>query len=209
MTVSVENGSGPSVQESVSLVAMARPKEFERQKALEAAIEVFRTHGYTGASAELLTNAMKIGRQSLYDTFGDKWKLYIAAVDHYSATERDAHLTALNSGQRAFDGVIEMIERVVKEASTACLGVASINEFGCISDELNAVRGASAIALSEALSARLSDAKIEGDLSPEFDVAITTSFLMASIAGIRLAARGGAGRSHIRHLADSVIDAIS
>jgi AcrR family transcriptional regulator len=209
MAISVQNGSGPNVQESISVVDMARPKQFDRQKALEAAIEVFRTHGYAGASAELLTSGMKIGRQSLYNTFGDKWQLYIAAVDHYSATERDAHLVALHSGQRAFDGVIEMIERVVEEASAACLGVASINEFGCMNDELNAVRGASAMALRQALSARLSAAKLEGDLSPEFDIATITSFLLASIAGIRLAAHGGADGSHIRHLADSVIDAIS
>lgn len=31
----------------------------------------------------MLVGAMKIGRQSLYDTFGDKWKLYQRAVDRY------------------------------------------------------------------------------------------------------------------------------
>jgi TetR/AcrR family transcriptional repressor of nem operon len=56
---------------------MARPKEFVEEQALDAAIEVFREHGFEGTSAEMLVRAMRIGRQSLYDTFGDKWEIYL------------------------------------------------------------------------------------------------------------------------------------
>ncbi|OWJ59872.1 TetR/AcrR family transcriptional regulator, partial [Inquilinus limosus] len=48
---------------------MARPKEFDSEKALDAAIEVFREHGFDGTSTDMLVRAMGIGRQSLYDTF--------------------------------------------------------------------------------------------------------------------------------------------
>ncbi len=58
---------------------MARPKEFDSDKALNTAIGVFSEHGFEGTSAGMLTDAMKIGRQSLYDTFGDKWQLYCAS----------------------------------------------------------------------------------------------------------------------------------
>jgi TetR/AcrR family transcriptional regulator, transcriptional repressor for nem operon len=56
---------------------MARPKEFVEEQALDAAIEVFREHGFEGTSAEMVVRAMRIGRQSLYDTFGDKWEIYL------------------------------------------------------------------------------------------------------------------------------------
>ena len=62
---------------------MARIKEFDRDKALDAAVGVFREHGFEGTSTEMLVRAMKIGRQSLYDTFGDKWRLYRTAVRRY------------------------------------------------------------------------------------------------------------------------------
>ena len=48
---------------------MARPKEFVEEQALDAAIDVFREHGFEGTSAEMLVRALRIGRQSLYDTF--------------------------------------------------------------------------------------------------------------------------------------------
>src|SRR5580700_7979484 len=59
---------------------MARPKAFVEEQALDAAIDVFREHGFEGTSAELLVRALRIGRQSLYDTFGDKWQIYLASV---------------------------------------------------------------------------------------------------------------------------------
>jgi len=58
--------------------SMARPKAFIEEQALDAAINVFREHGFEGTSAEMLVRALKIGRQSLYDTFGDKWKIFFA-----------------------------------------------------------------------------------------------------------------------------------
>src|ERR1700761_5248711 len=87
---------------------MARPREFDVDAALDGAIGVFGEHGFEGASAERLVNAMGIGRQSLYDTFGDKWRLYRAAVRRYGMGECSAHFDALRSGVRAIDGIEAM-----------------------------------------------------------------------------------------------------
>ena len=56
---------------------MARPKEFDRDSALQKAVDVFCDRGYDGTSTEELLRAMDISRQSLYDTFGDKRQLYL------------------------------------------------------------------------------------------------------------------------------------
>ncbi|MCP3997875.1 MAG: TetR/AcrR family transcriptional regulator, partial [bacterium] len=49
-----------------------RPKTFDRDQALEAAHELCWRQGYTVTAIGDLTEQMGIGRQSLYDTFGDK-----------------------------------------------------------------------------------------------------------------------------------------
>src|SRR6202166_2628716 len=90
---------------------MARPREFDAEQALDAAISVFREHGYEGSSAQLLVDAMGIGRQSLYATFGDKWQLYRSAVRRYGMGECAAHFVALRSGVRALDGIDAMLRR--------------------------------------------------------------------------------------------------
>ena len=50
---------------------MVRPKEFDRDAAVERAMSVFWSKGYASTSTDDLLQAMQIGRQSMYDTFGD------------------------------------------------------------------------------------------------------------------------------------------
>jgi AcrR family transcriptional regulator len=64
---------------------MARPREFDRDEAVRLAIDVFREKGFEGTSTDDLLCAMGIGRQSMYDTFGDKRGLYIEALRRYNA----------------------------------------------------------------------------------------------------------------------------
>src|SRR5215208_4537603 len=66
---------------------MARHKEFDREEALQRAMEVFWSRGYEAASVGDLVKHMGINRQSLYDTFGDKHTLYLAALDRYREVE--------------------------------------------------------------------------------------------------------------------------
>ena len=60
---------------------MARHKEFDRDEALHKAIEVFWARGYNATSIQDLVEHMRINRQSIYDTFGDKHALYLESLD--------------------------------------------------------------------------------------------------------------------------------
>jgi AcrR family transcriptional regulator len=118
---------------------MARPREFDAELALDAAISVFREHGYEGTSAQMLVDAMGIGRQSLYAAFGDKWQLYCSAARRYGMGECAVHFDALRSGPRAIDGIYAMLRRVVETADQPCLGVSSIYEFGASRPDLKEI----------------------------------------------------------------------
>lgn len=190
------------------VLAMARPREFDADTALDAAIGVFREHGFEGTSAQMLVDAMRIGRQSLYDSFGDKWQLYRTAVRRYGDAERAAHLKALGSGPRAIDGIEAMLRRVVDTASQPCLGTGSICEFGTSRMDLTDERMPLARALRAAISARVGEAQGEGDVSPDLDPDAIAEFLMASFTGIRIAARGGAEPSALISLADLALRAL-
>ena len=61
-----------------------RPREFDPERALEQAMEVFWAQGYEATSVQDLLEAMGINRGSMYDTFGDKHTLFVAAIEHYS-----------------------------------------------------------------------------------------------------------------------------
>ncbi|HEY0294406.1 MAG TPA: TetR/AcrR family transcriptional regulator [Bordetella sp.] len=187
---------------------MPRPKEFDRDEALDASIGVFREHGFAGTSAGMLTDAMKIGRQSLYDTFGDKWRLYCAAVQRYAVAEAQAHFAALKTGPKAMDGICRMMERVVAEARMPCLGVSSISEFGDSRKDLAQLRNAAGRALRAAIADKVRQAQAEGDAAVKLDPGHAAGFLIANVAAIRLAARAGAGDAELRALGRLAITAL-
>jgi AcrR family transcriptional regulator len=188
---------------------MARPKAFDKDTALRAAIGVFREHGFEGTSADMLVGTMGIGRQSLYDTFGDKWRLYCSAVERYAETETYEHRNALRTGLRGIEGLRAMMDRVVANADQPCLGVGSVCEFGRSRDDLTAIHEAAWQSLAPALIARIRQAQAEGDVSPTLDPDATADFLSANIAGIRIAARGGAETTRLSVMADMALRSLS
>ncbi|HBR1235571.1 MULTISPECIES: TetR/AcrR family transcriptional regulator [Klebsiella] len=188
---------------------MARHKEFDRDTALDSAISIFREHGFEGTSTGMLVKAMGIGRQSLYDTFGDKWQLYQSALQRYSVAETMEHTDALKKGPRAIDGIRAVLDRVVESAGDACLGVNSICEFGRSKPELVKIQDTAAHVLRIRLSQAIEEARLEGNVSDDVNPDEAASFLIASIAGIRIAARGGSSREQLQSLGRMALRAIT
>lgn len=179
---------------------MGRPKEFDAERALDSAMQVFREHGYEGTSAAMLVDAMNIGRQSLYDTFGDKWQLYLSAIRRYGILEASAHFAALQGEPRAIDGIRAAMERVVSVARTSCLGVNSICEFGDSKPDLAELLTTLDRSLRAAFIERIQEAQGLGDLADDLDPDLVMDFLVASFSGIRVAARGGATDKQLQDL---------
>lgn len=74
---------------------MARPKALDRDHVIRCAIHTFATGGYAGTSAQVLTENLGIGRQSLYDTFGVKWQVYVTALRRYTDVSVDRQIALL------------------------------------------------------------------------------------------------------------------
>ncbi len=187
---------------------MARPREFDAELALDAAISVFREHGYEGSSAQMLVDTMGIGRQSLYAAFGDKWQLYRSAVGRYGMGECAAHLDAIRCGVRAINGIDALLRRVVETAHQPCLGVSSIYEFGASRPDLTEINALLARRLRAIIAGRIRDAQREGDVAAGLDPDAIAEFMIANIAGIRVAGRGGADRATLNSLADMALRAL-
>ncbi|WP_329141676.1 TetR/AcrR family transcriptional regulator [Streptomyces sp. NBC_00670] len=60
-----------------------RPREFDKDKTLERALELFWSRGYGTTSIQDLVDALTVERGSLYGAFGDKRRFYLEAVRLY------------------------------------------------------------------------------------------------------------------------------
>ena len=115
-------------------------KQFDPEKAVEKAVEVFQARGFEGASLSALLSRMEIGRKSLYDTFGCKRELYLRALDQYSrvqTAELRRKLERPGSPMRRLKEVLrEMRLRHSQRGSTGCLLGTSIADFDASDAEM-------------------------------------------------------------------------
>ena len=123
---------------------MARPREFDREAAVQRAMSIFWRKGYAATSTDDLLRAMNIGRQSMYDTFGDKHRLYLEALERYQRESIAENIRRLRSTASPLAGIEALVIGIVaSDKSTrerGCMGVGSISEFGNTDPDLVALR---------------------------------------------------------------------
>jgi len=192
---------------------MARPREFDRDTALQRAIEVFAAHGFEGTSTPMLLEAMKIGRQSLYDTFGDKRRLYIEALRRYSEDSTGATLSAMFASDAVLEGIeralLGFVDDAVSGAAPACLGIHAVTEFGTSEPDVRAVTDAVGHRTLLAFESRLRDGVERGELAADLDPAAAAQFLLATLSGLKVAARGGASRAVLHGIVGVALRALT
>src|SRR3978361_874518 len=113
---------------------MARPREFDRDVALDRATGVFWANGYAATSTDDLLAAMKIGRQSLYNAFGDKRALYLEALGRYQPGTTAGHVARLCTPASALTGIEALLLGLIvpndRQRALGCMGVGAASEFG-------------------------------------------------------------------------------
>lgn len=196
---------------------MARPREFDRDTVLDTAIEVFTRQGYEATSIQDLVEQMGIHRASLYDTFGDKHSLYIAALDRYDArnfAEKSALLGSHPCKREAYrlfyTSIIDELMST-RGVSFGCLITNSSVERASFDPE-SADRAATNWArFTELHFQTLCQARANGEIGPKTDEELhgLSHFLAATAKGLRVTAKSNLRREtleDIARIALSVLD---
>jgi TetR/AcrR family transcriptional repressor of nem operon len=191
---------------------MARPKQFDREDALTKAIGVFRKHGYASASTEVLLEGIGIGRQSLYDTFGDKRRLYLEALRRYNLESVSAALAHVESAASTLKGIenllVDYATQKPAEHALGCMGINSICEFGVGDSEVGEINRASGATLQTAFAKALRKAKAAGEVPESLQERDAAQFILATLAGMKVQAKGGASAATLKQIARFAIQAL-
>jgi AcrR family transcriptional regulator len=180
---------------------MARTKVFDPAQALEAAMDVFWNQGYEATSLDDLLTAMKIGRQSMYDTFGDKKQLYLAALAHYADTGREALRRRLSAGPSALGAIGDFLQDVARsdagQRERGCLAVNAVAEFGKADPEVYAFTERTQRMTEGIFAEVLARARDEGELAAGVDIDAAAHFIHTAIRGMRISAKAGASAEQL------------
>ena len=191
---------------------MPRPRQFDSDEVLDAAVDAFWGTGYEATSLPALLDRTGLARQSLYNAFGDKHAIFLAALRRYSDRAVEAFASRLSApsaraGVRAaFDLVARGSEAEQRRgcliASTAAeLGSADADAAAIVRDGLRRFEALFAAALHRGIAS--------GELPlPTRRVEATARFLVGVLQGLRVTARAVPGSPLIRDTAQVALRVI-
>jgi AcrR family transcriptional regulator len=200
------------ITEGKVMAVIGRPRAFDRDAALEAAMLVFWRKGFSAASMNDLCEAMGIRSPSLYAAFGNKEALWLEAFDHYVRTIGPPIWDKLEEGVTARAGVENLLlagaESLPQSVSTPAGCMALLGGVGDewpapIADVVRTVR----LGMLCHLRLRLEAAVAEGELPPPTDIERLSRFYLGVFQGMAVQARDGAAVVELKGVAGAAMAA--
>lgn len=192
---------------------MARPREFDRNKALHKAMLLFWRRGYEATSVHDLCTQLDLNPGSLYNAFHDKHTLFLEALDCYAATEGQ-HMCDLLGASNAGRDAIEQLFRGAVDASVndpdakGCLMVNTAAELAAHDPQVRAKVTANQATMEHALYAVIIRAQAAGDINPQHNPHALARFLASSMNGLRVTAKITSDRTMLQQIVETTLRAL-
>lgn len=191
---------------------MGRPREFDVDSAVDAAMRTFWERGYDGASLSDLTQATGVGRQSLYLAFGDKQRLYLTALDRYRA-EFFAPLVAALAGSADVrvtlrEALLPLLDGSCADQPDGCLLVSAATERAGEDPQVRSRVVAAFSGLEAALLEAAQRARDGGLVAETVDLTGWAALTVAAIQGLRVMAAAGSDRATLVKALDAALAAL-
>ncbi|HEY6674451.1 MAG TPA: TetR/AcrR family transcriptional regulator [Rubrobacteraceae bacterium] len=179
---------------------MARTKEFEPDRALDSAMDLFWRQGYEATSVHDLLAEMGIGRGSMYDTFGDKRALFLSALDRFEETRVSRADGMLASSASAVEGIRRLFETTIEglvsyEPRRGCLLANMAVELAPHDEEVAGRISRYVRRTEDAFERALVRGRAAGEVPANKDPKALARFLVSTLHGVRVLARAGVDRA--------------
>lgn len=186
-----------------------RPRCFDMEKALCAALKLFWEKGYEPTSVAELCRVMEINPPSLYCSFGNKAALFLAALEHYEKkywTAPAQNLIREPDVYQAIENYFEEAARILLSPDCPCgcmVVLAAVNispKEREIIQTIRAMRGKT----TEMFANKLAQAASEGQLPPGANIPALAGALNIFLEGMSLQARDNVSLSQLQDMAARV-----
>jgi TetR/AcrR family transcriptional repressor of nem operon len=190
-----------------------RPREFDIDRALEAATQQFWAVGYEATSLQDLLKSMSLSKSSLYQTFGNKHELFIRCLEHYQQSMVDKLEEELENSSSVKQFVSEFLEEVIAESNNrsgrkGCFLVNTANELSQRDADIGRVvtDGTSNVAKVFQQAIELGITKKEISAKPPVEHLV--GYLMTTISGLRTMIKAGAEQNTLKPVVDLIIKSL-
>ena len=190
-----------------------RPRLFDEDQVLDRAIELFWRDGFTATSMQSLLDHMGISRQSLYNVFGDKRGLFLAALDRYMEQQGSRLFGSLESPGSGYSTIVDFFAQMGRSvakscgARRACLIGKTCMELASNDADVRSRVEAHFARTTRAFEAALNNAMRRGEIQP-VNAAAVANHLTATLNGLAIMFKAGADPSDIESAANVALSVL-
>ncbi|MGP7817385.1 TetR/AcrR family transcriptional regulator [Niallia sp. 01092] len=181
---------------------MARLREFDEEKALDAAMQLFWEKGYSATSLSDLTARMGIQRPSLYAAFGDKEGLFEAALRRYTKLHASRIRTKLQNKPSVKEGIRTFFENLVEEEykespSKGCFCINTMVELASQNEKFEILTREHQMYLSVLFQELIVQGVQTGEFQNDLNAKALAQTLVTSLIGLTVMMKSRPERSFI------------
>jgi AcrR family transcriptional regulator len=194
------------------MAAIGRPREFDRDAALVAAMLLFWRKGFAATSMNDLCDAMGVRSPSLYAAFGSKEELYLEAIEHYFQTQGTRVWDGLAEGATARAGIENLLIAATESLpKSRAIPAGCMATLAAVGDEwpapITRVVRKGRLEMLGVLRSRLETAVAKGELPASTDIDSLSRFYLSVFQGMAIQAQDGATRAELRGVAAAAMAA--
>lgn len=191
----------------VGKTSAGRPREFDIDQALSAAVLVFRERGFSAGSIGELSKATGLTTGSLYKAFPDKKSWFLAALDQY-ASQRSAQLQALIGRERTgldkLGALLAFYARSAHglEGRRGCLVISAIEEISILDAEVAGAVAALADRNRDLILSLVGEGQADGSVCSDRPAVALAEAVFAFTQGLRILGKLGRDSAEAQAMAD-------
>ena len=192
---------------------MPKVKQFNKEKVLTAAAEIFRQKGYNGTSIDEILKATGLSRSSLYDSFKDKHSLYLESLEFYKKREQESYETLAQKKLNGLEKVEWLFKEVVNHLTNnpgdnGCLMVNAAAEMSKHCEKTSQVICNNKESVQEIFSTWLEEAQNSNDIKLSKPPKTYSPFLFNALCGLKVMSQSGASKNELNNVVKVTLDAL-
>lgn len=184
---------------------MARPREFDMQEALNAAMSEFWERGYEATSMEDLLDAMGLTKGSLYKAFGDKHNLFLMSLQDYLDRLFEKMRESVESSRepvQSLSTLMGVVENLCCKQLTpkGCFAVNTVVELSQRDEKASEILKRHLVRVEKLLAKLISSGQQSGDFRSDISAEHLAEALFVYIFGMLAQSRGIANQARTKRL---------
>lgn len=169
-------------------------KQFDVEAAMGRAMKAFWSKGFEATSTQDLLDAMNINRGSLYDTYGNKRRLFLDCLEHYDACYQKPRMRAASRDRSPRETIRALFDMLAAGAAAdgarrGCFLVNTALDLAPHDPEIAALVERHLSDIEAFFRTEIEDGKRAGEFSPDLDAGETSRGLLGLVLGIGVLAR--------------------